>query len=238
MAERAVPIKVRKLTQMSVGREQLLHLVEVSLDPLVLALSLWVVAFIIERTIAPRHIILSIVVFSVTFPGSANLNRSPWSMLKHVALGWLTVSGLLFAFGYLTGYLRYFEREMLVTWWWAAPLSQVGAHVLLRLAAPRLLEIQGHRSAVVAGLNEQGRELAGRLESDPYLRVRVAGFFDDRSAERINPDAQHQVLGPMNALPAYVKQHRVDTIYISLPMASQPRILALLDDLRDTTASI
>jgi len=35
-----------------------------------------------------------------------------------------------------------------------------------------------------------------------------------------------------------VKTHRVDLIYITLPMASQPRILKLLDELHDTTASI
>ncbi|MGZ5042367.1 MAG: undecaprenyl-phosphate glucose phosphotransferase, partial [Usitatibacter sp.] len=36
----------------------------------------------------------------------------------------------------------------------------------------------------------------------------------------------------------YVKKHRVDLIYVTLPMASQPRIMKLLDDLRDTTASV
>ena len=35
-----------------------------------------------------------------------------------------------------------------------------------------------------------------------------------------------------------MKRHRIDEIYISLPMASQPRILTLLEDVRDTTASI
>jgi putative colanic acid biosysnthesis UDP-glucose lipid carrier transferase len=35
-----------------------------------------------------------------------------------------------------------------------------------------------------------------------------------------------------------VKRHRVDLIYITLPMASQPRILKVLDELCDTTASI
>jgi putative colanic acid biosynthesis UDP-glucose lipid carrier transferase len=39
-------------------------------------------------------------------------------------------------------------------------------------------------------------------------------------------------------LAAYAQQNRIDTIFIALPMASQPRILKLLDDLRDTTASI
>ncbi len=36
----------------------------------------------------------------------------------------------------------------------------------------------------------------------------------------------------------FVRANRVDQIFIALPMASQPRILRLLEDLRDTTASI
>jgi putative colanic acid biosynthesis UDP-glucose lipid carrier transferase len=106
------------------------------------------------------------------------------------------------------------------------------------MAAPKLLELQGRRCAVIAGLNEQGIELARRLAGDPYAQVRVAGFFDDRSSERVNPNAEHTVLGDMKALPVFVKEHRIDIIYVSLPMASQPRILELLDELRDTTASI
>lgn len=223
---------------MSMGRDQLLHLIEISLDPLVLALSLWAVAIATEQHIAPRHVILSVVVFAVTFPGSANLSRTIGSMLKHVCLAWLTISSLLLAFGYLTGYLRYFDRELLVTWWWVAPTSQACAHLLLRLAAPRLLEMQGQRRAVVAGLNEQALELVRRLDLDPYLRISVSGFFDDRKHERVNPDGEHKILGAIAALPTFVKSHPVDIIYISLPMASQPRILALLDDLRDTTVSI
>ena len=37
---------------------------------------------------------------------------------------------------------------------------------------------------------------------------------------------------------AVVKENRIDHIYVTLPMASQPRILKLLDQLRDTTGSI
>jgi putative colanic acid biosysnthesis UDP-glucose lipid carrier transferase len=36
----------------------------------------------------------------------------------------------------------------------------------------------------------------------------------------------------------YIKQNRVDLIYLTLPLASQPRLLKLLDELHDTTASI
>src|SRR5215212_5849062 len=98
MPQAARPISVRSVARMSMGRDQLLHLIEISIDPTVLALSLWLVALAVEEHLAPRHVILSVVAFAVTFPGSANLNRSIASMLKHVALGWLTVSGLLLLF--------------------------------------------------------------------------------------------------------------------------------------------
>jgi putative colanic acid biosynthesis UDP-glucose lipid carrier transferase len=45
-------------------------------------------------------------------------------------------------------------------------------------------------------------------------------------------------LGRIDALADYVRRNDVDVIYIALPMTSQPRILKLLDDLRDTTVSI
>ena len=48
------------------------------------------------------------------------------------------------------------------------------------------------------------------------------------SAERRLPDL----------LAEYAKSRRVYLISITLPMASQPRILRLLNELRDTTASI
>jgi putative colanic acid biosynthesis UDP-glucose lipid carrier transferase len=46
------------------------------------------------------------------------------------------------------------------------------------------------------------------------------------------------VLGSVEDIAGYVKTHKVDLIYLALPMASQPRILKLLDELCDTTASV
>ncbi len=44
--------------------------------------------------------------------------------------------------------------------------------------------------------------------------------------------------GASRRSPSYVKKHNVQLIYLSLPMASQPRIKLLLDALKDTTASV
>lgn len=239
MDQQVAPASFRKTARLPIGRDQLLNMLEFSIDPLVLALSLWALALWFDGNLAPRYVILSLIVFSLTFPGSTHLTKPAWSVFRHVVLGWLAISGLLFFFVYASGYLQYFDRDLLVTWWWVAPSSQLVAHFMLRLAAPAIIELQGqHRRAIVAGMNAQGMELARRLSTDPYSRVRVVGFFDDRGDDRVDQRGQYSLLGKIAGLPDFVKANQIELIYISLPMASQPRILSLLDQLHDTTASI
>jgi len=239
MAERAVPVTFRRAARLSIGRGQLLNIIEVLLDPLVLSLSLWIVALLVEGRLSGRYVILSLIIFSLTFPGSSRLAMPPWRLLRHIALAWLTLSGLLLLFGYGSRYLAYFDQNVLLTWWWAAPLSQTVAHGLLRVAAPTIRQFQGEpRRAVVAGRNQQGIELAQRLSADLYSDIRVLGFFDDRETGRMEHGDEYPSLGKLPDLPDYARKNGVDVIYLSLPMASQQRILALLDALRDTTSSI
>jgi putative colanic acid biosynthesis UDP-glucose lipid carrier transferase len=68
--------------------------------------------------------------------------------------------------------------------------------------------------------------------------VKVAGFFDDRAGDRLPDLPQRDILGSLAQLADYAKRNRVDLIYLALPMASQPRIMKLLDELHDTTASL
>jgi putative colanic acid biosynthesis UDP-glucose lipid carrier transferase len=95
-----------------------------------------------------------------------------------------------------------------------------------------------HRSAVIVGANELAAKLAAQIQAAPLLGIRLAGVFDDRRPERRAPIADVPPLGKIEALTDYVKANGVDLIYVTLPMASQPRILQLLNNLRDTTASI
>ena len=229
----------RKVARIPVGRDHLLNMIEFSICPLVLALSLWAVAFWFDGYLSPRYVVLSLIVFALTFPGSTFLSLPVWRVPARIAANWLVISGLLYFFGYASGYLDNFDLAVLLTWWWVAPSSELACHLLLRAAAPKILELQGpQRRAIVAGMNAQGLELATRLVRDPYSRTRVVGFFDDRNSERVNGDNARTLLGRIAEMPSYVKNHQVDLIYIALPMASQPRILALLDGLRDTTVSI
>jgi putative colanic acid biosynthesis UDP-glucose lipid carrier transferase len=229
----------RKADRMSVGRDQLLNLLEITLEPLVLVLSLWGLALLKEGQLRAPHIILALIIFSLTFPSAARLSQAPWRMTRNIVVGWLTLSCLLFFFGYASNYLDYFHRDTLVTWWWVAPSCQAGAYSLLRWAAPAIREFQGGpKRAVLAGMNEPGLELAHRLSADLYSNIRVTGFVDDRARERLTTTNDYSVLGRIQDLPELVKRNRIDVVYLALPMVSQPRILSLLDALRDTTASV
>jgi len=46
------------------------------------------------------------------------------------------------------------------------------------------------------------------------------------------------VLGRVDAAAAFVKANRVEAVFIALPMAAQPQLLKLLDEIKDTTASV
>jgi putative colanic acid biosynthesis UDP-glucose lipid carrier transferase len=46
------------------------------------------------------------------------------------------------------------------------------------------------------------------------------------------------MLGEIGAAADHVKRHGIETVFIALPMIAQPQLLALLDAMKDTTASV
>ena len=223
----------------TLDKDNLLSVIEALLDPLILTVSLWIIADTMEGELLPFYLILSVVVFSLTFPGTSHLQSSIWRLLSSVIISWVWVVSLLFFLAFATRYTREISNPVLITWLWAAPLSQIGAHLLLRSIAPWLLMLQGRpQPAIIVGMNEQGIALAEQLRDNRLSRIELAGFFDDRDPCRLDESEHPALLGKLGDLPEYVKQHRIQLIYLSLPMASQPRILQVLDELKDTTASI
>jgi putative colanic acid biosynthesis UDP-glucose lipid carrier transferase len=229
----------REPRSMGLGRSNVFTAIEAALDPLVLVFSLWGLAFYFEDSVSPSYLILSIIVFSLAFPGSSQLRAPVWRVLFDIAFQWLWMAGLLVLTGYATEYIHKFSPAVVGNWLWLAPVAQAGAHLALRAAAPRLLKLQGPAAqAVIVGMNDQGVSLARHISDFKYSGIELMGFFDDRGEERRGEQAGHALIGKIEDLPAYVKRHRIQFIYLSLPMAARPRILQVLDGLKDTTASI
>lgn len=223
----------------TLGKDNLLSVLEAGLEPVSLVLSLWAVAFYFEGGLSGQFLILSVIVFSVTFPGVPRLNESWFGMMSNVLFNWFWTATLLILTGIGTGYLREFSGRAILAWLVIAPLGQIVFQMLLRLSAPALLALQGPpRKAIIVGMNEQGVALASRVGETPYSRIEFQGFFDDRDLKRLDASSDYRVLGRLSDLSLFVRQKGIQLIYLSLPMASQPRILQILDELKDTTASI
>ena len=225
-----------KLTQ---GPITLAVLVRMMMEPLVAIGALAAAAAYFHVAFDGAYIILSLLVFSLTFPGHAPRGTSSGAIARDVLTGWILMVGLLLMLGWATRTAGSFDERVLVVWVAATPLVMFAAHMLAPVVLPRIMAAEGvKRVAVVAGAGSLGRKLAERVAGTPYLGVEVAGFFDDRSPERLKDLPPDKLLGTVEQLAGYVKTHHVDMIYLALPMASQPRITKLLDQLCDTTASV
>jgi putative colanic acid biosynthesis UDP-glucose lipid carrier transferase len=169
---------------------------------------------------------------------STQLTSARTSAVVDVLFRWMLLLVVLLAIGYLTKSLLY-PRRIFLTW---AVLTPV-ALVLVTLAMQEimrhfLMSVFDNRKAIIAGYNGSSLELARRLKHNPSMRLEVTGFFDDRSSDRLEMDAAVELVGSLSDVGEYVKAHRTDVIFIALPIRHVKRVMNLLDDLRDTTASI
>lgn len=225
--------------QASLSKDNLLSMIEAMLSPAVLVASLWAIAFRFEGELLPAYLILSVLVFALTFPSHSRLHGSLLSVLFDIVVNWAWITALLTLTGFATGYYREFSNQALITWFWVAPACEFLATVVLRKAAPTILDLQGARQrAIIVGMNDQGLALAEKLSFSPLSNVALHGFVDSRNASRLRPTQSHPLLGALESIAEIVRSNRIQLIYLSLPMASQPRILHVLDELKDTTASI
>jgi putative colanic acid biosynthesis UDP-glucose lipid carrier transferase len=95
--------------------------------------------------------------------------------------------------------------------------------------------------AIIVGINISSIKLYIAYKKNPWLGVECLGFFEDRPMNRVlNKTQQVDLLhlGIINEAHHFIKNNKIDKIYIALPMSAQPRILQLLEELQDTTTSI
>jgi putative colanic acid biosynthesis UDP-glucose lipid carrier transferase len=224
----------------------LVRLLEVLMDPVVAVLTLRAVLWVFEVPFDTLYLVFSVLLFLTSYIvfKESNLCRS-WrsggvrAQGKNTLVAWSLVLGILMVLGYLTKTSHLFSRPVIVVWAIVTPGAILAGHWLVRQVLFRVSESQRYiRDVVIVGMNDISRKLAREIQSDKRLSMSFEGFFDDRRPRDDAANDGEPFLGNLRQLPEYVKRHKVDLIYIALPMAQQRRILELLDGLRDTTASI
>ena len=213
--------------------------IETFLDPIIAVGALFACASACGETLGPEYVILALIVFSLTFPGNIFLNDRLRRMLRKTFVNWVIVAGIMVFFGEASGYINYFPRDVIYSWLITTPFALMLGNSLARWIIPNVLAMEGNtRTAIIAGCNDIGTRLAHNFADNKFIGVRFVGYFDDRQRDRLDGIGDAPLLGNFDQLADYVKTHHVDHIYLALPMATQPRILKILDNLKDTTTSI
>ncbi|HSI59492.1 MAG TPA: undecaprenyl-phosphate glucose phosphotransferase [Ideonella sp.] len=209
------------------------------LEPLLAAAGLVVVHMVYRQPFDGASMALLILTVVLMFPGVNRFGQRGVGVVIDILLSWLGVLCVLLLLGYATRSFHQFDHRMLVAWGVATPLLQwfcvsVGTRVLaqrMRLPASR-------RPAVIVGAGRMGVRVAEMLHAHREQGRDVLGFFDDRSADRVNLPPGAVLCGPLAGLPAFIDRHGVNDVFITLPLTSQPRILNLMEMLQNTTASL
>ncbi len=214
------------------------------LDPFLIWGSLILISWVYREAFTGYYLVLMIITFFVSSYvfEQTGIHRS-WrngKLLKYIVdtlLGWGLVVGILIFLGFATKLAYRYSEEVIYTWFLITPLVLILSHMVVQKIASDVRKKGEVRPVVIVGANEMGLNIANRIREFPYLLMEVKGFFEDRNESR-SPIPASSILGGVADVAAYVRKHNIQMIFISLPMAAQPRIRALLDDLHDTTASI
>jgi putative colanic acid biosynthesis UDP-glucose lipid carrier transferase len=166
--------------------------------------------------------------------------RKGLAMVLHhrIFTEWLLVSAVLLLLAFAFKVTELFSRRVILTWFALTPFAVVVAQASFRrYAAFSALRGKILQSHVIIGANEAGWRLARRLQANPHLGA-FRGFFDDRQSGRLPELPEEQLLGSMTEVADYVRINGVSNIYICLPIRPDERVMRLIEELKDTTASV
>ncbi len=216
------------------------------LGPVVTVLSLRLINLLYDTPFKGPYMALAIITFLVSFIIFRELlvknilRKGPFAIqLKNLLFSWLLLIGTLLFLGYAAKSSEIYSRLIIITWITLTPLVlmicfSLARYIVFNYFPPEKIG----RKAVIVGINGLSNNLTAELRRDARLGISVVGYFDDRDARRLTIADDITLYGKLADLADFVKQHRIDIIYITLPMVQEKRIVQLLDALRDTTASI
>ncbi|MGI9457366.1 MAG: undecaprenyl-phosphate glucose phosphotransferase [Aeoliella sp.] len=161
--------------------------------------------------------------------------------LACILLTWAYAVPVLLGLGMLTTYNARVTYATKLGWVIITPLALLSARIVLRKLQQQF-RARGFntRSVAICGVNDLGVQLARNLNSAPELGLRVAGFFDDRPADRTAniPSRLGEHAGSLEELVIAARRGSIDIVYITFPMRAEKRIQNVLSALGDTTASV
>ena len=209
------------------------------LEPALSILSLMMVCLALDHPIGRPELVLCLLVAVLSFPGRNRLRDQPLTALSSILSSWAMLLGVLALLGYATGTLTRFPARVLTYWAVLTPLLQgAGLSIARGWIHTQAANPASRRKAIIVGAAPVGGRVAHSLSEHHEFGTEFLGYFDDRSDERLPREHAGQLLGGLKDIAPYVREHGITDVFITLPLTSQQRIVTLLQELQNTTASM
>jgi putative colanic acid biosynthesis UDP-glucose lipid carrier transferase len=218
-----------------------LVMLQSALYPVTIVLSLLLCEFVNGASLSSQYVALAVIAFilSPRIIAAPDLTTSAKvrPMLSKLLFEWSLLVGILLFLAFALKASESYSRTVILTWFMITPALLVGASQLTRHLVKRTSKDETRsRTFAIIGANEVGQELSRRLASKDSTGF--AGYFDDRSLDRLPGIEAEQLVGKLSDVYAFAKKNPLQAVYIALPVWGSPRMIQLVSQLRDTTASI
>jgi putative colanic acid biosynthesis UDP-glucose lipid carrier transferase len=245
MNPRAEALHSREATALSTVDSPAVFAVKSLLLPIIPVITLWLCMLAADAPLRGGYFLIAVLTFlgaadvlGLARIGASDQMQPRGAVLLEISARWMILVALIAAVVHLAGLSPTLDYALLATWVaLTPPLLFVGQAGARRWLTSSLRRRQPQR-AVIVGVTDLGARLETALRSDSLLRTDIVGFFEDRAASRLTAAIEAPVLGNSASLAHFVTTHHIDQVFITLPMSRDARIVAMLEALHDSTASI
>jgi putative colanic acid biosynthesis UDP-glucose lipid carrier transferase len=162
-------------------------------------------------------------------------------LTRRIMWSWIIVAGILLVLGFVTRTSYLFPRSILLPWLLLSPFTLLGIRLMVYMGLHwARSKGRNSRTVVIAGAGDLGLRLATQVVKTPWLGMQFFGFFDDATtASEIGPEHNRfPVLGSLDDMINFVNDHKIDMVYLALPLRAEARIRDIVAKIKDTTASV
>lgn len=216
-------------------------------DILSLCIAYWVSLTLSQRGFTPLQLyyLLPWASFFYLFSGSIvelyglDPQNSGRETFSRVGTAWGITLLMLALLGFVTKTSSDYSRVGLGIWALLVPVTitlfrvMIGKIIIRQRSLPN-----AKRRLAIVGLNEQGLRVAEGVKQRTWWGVQVVGFFDDRLEIREEIVSSGMHIGKLKELVRLARANEVDYVCITLPLKAENRIIELVNQLSDTTASV
>lgn len=209
-------------------------------DCVLVVVMLWLLAKVHEVPWSEVYFYLAVGSFILSFVSfrSVKLYR-PWRGIKLykeffiILKAWIIFAGIILSLFFLLKISNQYSRVVIISWLVVSPFAIFLVHLMMRKMLG-ILRKRGKnlRYAVIVGAGYLGVKIAKHIHDIPWAGIQVTGFFDDKYNSEVLLISQPPVLGTISNLPDYLKNNKIDYVYIALPLRAELKIVSILSDCR------